>query len=88
MSFTGYDGSKEHARYKERAGFFCGVEIFEEGFRTMDNAPTMKWFTACVPLQHCAKIEWRNSTYGGITDAIRKDASKNRKIFTVERTDV
>ena len=88
MSFTGYDGSKEHARYKERAGFFCGVAIFEEGFRTMDNPPTMKWYSACVPLQHCAKIEWRNSTYGGITDAIRKDASKNRKIFTVERTDV
>ena len=40
MSFMGYDGSKEHARYKERAGFFCGVEIFEEGFRAMDNVPS------------------------------------------------
>ena len=88
MSFMGYDGSKELARYKESAGFFCGVEIFEEGFRTMNNPPVQKWYSACVPLQHCAKMEWRNSTYGGITDAIRKTASKNRKIFTVERTDV
>ena len=53
----------------------------------MDNVPARKWFTACVPLQHCAKMEWSNPTYGGITDAIRKTASKNRKIFTVERTD-
>ena len=54
----------------------------------MDNVPARKWFTACVPLQHCAKMEWSNPTYGGITDAIRKTASKNRKIFTVERTDI